>query len=151
MALEWLKQRSSEMMGNIKTEVTKFKNKEFLEATVAACVIVVHADGVAKPEEKQKMMGFLRTNESLSVFDSSEVIEIFEKYSKHYEFDAKIGQANALQAVAKLKSKEAEARLMVRVCCVISAADGDFDSNEKTAVRAICNELGLNPKDFDLD
>ena len=96
------------------------------------------------------MMGFMRTNESLSVFDSSEVIEIFEKYSKHFDFDFQIGQANALQAVAKLKSKEAEARLMVRVCCMIGAADGDFDNNEKTAVRTICNELGLNPKDFDL-
>jgi len=40
--------------------------------------------------------------------------------------------------------------LMVRVCCAIGAADGNFDENEKTAVRNICAELGLNPKDFDL-
>jgi tellurite resistance protein len=34
MALEWLKQRSSELIANMKTEVAKFKNKTFLEATV---------------------------------------------------------------------------------------------------------------------
>jgi tellurite resistance protein TerB len=150
MALEWLKQRSSELIANMKTEVAKFKNKTFLEATVAGCVIVAHADGVVKPEEKQKMIGFIRTHEALSVFDVNEAVAIFEKYAKNFEFDYQIGQANALQAVAKLKGKEAEARLMVRVCCAVGASDGNFDESEKAAVRNICAELGLNPKDFDL-
>ena len=35
MALEWLKQRYNEVSANLKTEVTKFKNKSFLEAVVA--------------------------------------------------------------------------------------------------------------------
>lgn len=39
---------------------------------------------------------------------------------------------------------------MVRVCCAIGAADGNFDEGEKTVVRKICAELSLNPKDFDL-
>ena len=150
MALEWLKQRTSEVLATMKTEVAKFKNKTFLDAVVAGCTIVAHADGVAKPEEKQKMMGFLRSNDSLSVFDTSEVIELFEKHSKSFEFDFNIGEANALQTVAKLKGKDAEARLMVRVCCAVGASDGNFDDHEKAAVRKICNELGLNPKDFDL-
>ena len=34
MALEWLKQRYSEVTANLKTEVTKLKNKTFLEAVV---------------------------------------------------------------------------------------------------------------------
>ncbi|MER2527745.1 MAG: tellurite resistance TerB family protein [Candidatus Competibacter denitrificans] len=150
MALEWLKQRYSEVTANLKTEVSKFKNKSFLEAVVAGCALVAHADGVVKPEEKQKMMGFLRNSEVLSVFDVQEVIAIFDKYSKQFEFDHQIGQASALQVVGKLKGKDAEARLMVRVCCAIGAADGNFDNDEKAVVSKICTELGLNPKDFDL-
>lgn len=150
MALEWLKQRYSEVTANLKTEVSKFKNKSFLEAVVAGCVLVAHADGVVKPEEKQKMMGFLRNSDVLSVFDAQEIIAIFDKYSKQFEFDYQIGQASALQVVSKLKGKEAEARLMVRVCCAIGAADGNFDAQEKAVVTKICAELGLNPKDFDL-
>jgi len=150
MALEWLKQRYSEVTANLKTEVTKFKNKSFLEAVVAGCALVAHADGVVRPEEKQKMMGFLRTSEVLSAFSVEEVIAIFDKYSKQFEFDHQIGQASALQVVAKLKGKDAEARLMVRVCCAIGAADGNFDDSEKAVVRKICAELGLNSKDFDL-
>jgi tellurite resistance protein TerB len=150
MALEWLKQRFNEVSSNLKAEVTKIRNKSFLEATVAGCVIVAHADGVVKPAEKQKMMGFLRNSDVLSVYSTEEVIELFDKYAKQFEFDYQIGQASALQAVAKLKNKPDEARLMVRVCCAIGAADGNFDDNEKAAVRNICAELGLNPKDFDL-
>ena len=150
MALEWLKQRYSEVTANLKTEVTKLKNKTFLEAVVAGCALVAHADGVVKPEEKQKMMGFLRNSDVLSVFDPQEVIGIFDKYTKQFEFDHQIGKAAVLQVVGKLKGKDSEARLMVRVCCAIGAADGNFDDQEKAVVRAICNELGLNPKDFDL-
>ncbi|MFZ1325800.1 MAG: tellurite resistance TerB family protein [Candidatus Contendobacter sp.] len=150
MALEWLKQRYSEVTANLKTEVTKFKNKSFLEAVVAGCVLVAHADGVVRPEEKQKMMGFLRNSEVLSAFSVEEVIGLFDKYAKQFEFDHQIGKASVLQIVGRLKSKDSEARLMVRVCCAIGAADGNFDAQEKEMVRAICNELGLNPKDFDL-
>lgn len=150
MALEWLKQRYTEVTANLKTEVSKFKNKGFLEAVVAGCALVAHADGVVKLEEKQKMVGFLRNSDVLSMFDIQEVIGIFDKYAKQFEFDSQIGRASALQGVAKVKGKDTEARLMVRVCCAIGAADGDFDEQEKAAVRAICNELALNPKDFDL-
>ncbi len=150
MALEWLKQRFDEVSAGLKSEVSKLKNKSFLEATVAGCVIVAHADGVVKAEEKQKMMGFLRNSDVLSIFKADEIISLFDKYAKQFEFDCQIGQASALQAVAKLKGKADEARLMVRVCCAIGAADGHFDESEKAAVRTICAELGLNPADFDL-
>jgi len=135
MALEWLKQRYNEVTANLKTEVTKFKNKSFLEAVVAGCALVAHADGVVRPEEKQKMMGFLRNSDVLSVFSVEEVIGIFDKYAKQFEFDHQIGQASALQVVAKLKGKDAEARLMVRVCCAIGAADGNFHRRGRRQLR----------------
>jgi tellurite resistance protein TerB len=150
MALEWLKDRFNEVSSSLKTEVTKFRNKTFLEGVVAGCALVAYADGTVKPEEKQKMMGFLENSDVLSVFDVTDVIGMFEKYAKSFEFDYKIGEANALKAVGNLKSKETEARLMVRVCCAIGAADGNFDDDEKASVRKICGELGLNPKEFDL-
>ncbi len=150
MGLNWLKDRFNEVSANLKTEVNKVRNKSFLEGVVAGCVVVAYADGSASTEEKQKMMGFMRTSEALSVFPASEVIALFEKFAQNYEFDAAIGEATALQSIAKLKGKESEARLMVRVCCAVGASDGDFDETEKGAVRRICSELGLSPKEFDL-
>lgn len=150
MALSWLKGKFQEVNKTLKDEVTKIKNQSFLEGVVAGCTIVAYADGVVRPEEKQKMMGFLRTNDVLSVFDTSKVIQLFEKCASKYEFDRQIGEMDCLAIVGKLGSKPQEARLLVRVCCAIGASDGNFDDTEKAAVRKICQELNLNPADFDL-
>jgi len=150
MALDWLKGKITEVSKGLKDEVTRIKNQTFLEGVVAGCTIVAYADGVVKAEEKQKMIGFLKNNDMLSVFDTGKVIALFEKYSGRFEFDRSIGEMDCLATVGKLKSKPQEARLLVRVCCAIGASDGNFDDTEKQAVRKICKELGLEPADFDL-
>lgn len=150
MSLNWLKDKFNEVSKNLKDEVTKIKNQTFLEGVVAGCTIVAYADGIVRSEEKMKMMGFLKNNDVLSVFDTGKVIQLFEKYASRFEFDKAIGEMDCLSTVGKLKSKPQEARLLVRVCCAIGASDGNFDHAEKEAVRKICNELGLSPSEFDL-
>ena len=148
--LNWLKGKANEVSNTLRDEVKKIKNQSFLEGAVAGCTLVAFADGVVAPEEKQKMMGFMRNNDALSAFDSGDIIKLYEKFSGRFEFDRSIGEADALQAVAKLKKSENEARLLVRVCCSIGSSDGTFDALEQEMVRKICRELGLNPADFDL-
>lgn len=144
--MNWVKETSS----SLETEVKKFKSKSFLEATVAGCAIVAAADGVVSPEEKRKMIGFINQSDALKVFDASEAIKLFEKFADAYDFDPEVGKAQALKAVSQLKKKTEEARLLIRVCCAIGAADGNFDDSEKAAVREICRELGQDPADFNL-
>lgn len=142
----WVKETAS----NLKTEVSKYKNRTFLEAVVAGCALVSAADGVISPEEKQKMIGFMKRSDALNVFDISEIIPLFEKYADAFGFDPVIGKGECLQTIAKLKKDVDASRLLVRVCCAIGAADGNFDDDEKAIVREICAELGLNPADFSL-
>ena len=106
--------------------------------------------GVVSPEEKRKMFGFINNSDELKVFDNADVIESFNKITSKFEFDYEIGKAEALKTIAKLKSNPAAAKLMVRVCCVIGASDGNFDHNEKQTVRTICRELGIDASEFDL-
>ena len=150
MVLSWLKGKMSDVSKSLKDEVTMIRSQGFLEGVVAGCTLVAYADGVVRAEEKQKMMGFMRNNDALSVFDANSIIKLFDKFSAQYEFDRSIGEGACLQAVGKLKSKESEARLLVRVCCAVGASDGTFDAAEQTAAKKICAELGLNPGDFDL-
>jgi tellurite resistance protein TerB len=144
---KWTKSQASSLTDGVK----RFKNKSFMEATVAGCAIVAFADGEIKPEEKTKMAGFIERNDALKVFDMSDVITAFEKYVKGFEFDATIGKGEALKSIGKIKKSSEEAKLLVRVCCAIGTADGDFDEDEKRVVREICQELGLNPAEFGLD
>ncbi|GFK95297.1 hypothetical protein NNJEOMEG_03156 [Fundidesulfovibrio magnetotacticus] len=136
--------------GTLATQVRKYRNRDFLEAAIAGCAMVAAADGVIAPEEKRKMMGFISHNDALKHFDAAEAIALFEKYAGHFQFDPLIGKGECLKAIAPLRKRPEEARLMVLVCCAIGTADGCFDANEKQAVREICAALEQNPKDFNL-
>lgn len=148
--LNWLKENTAAARSRLRDEVTKYKNRDFMEAVVAGCAIVAAADGTVSSSEKQKMIGYMRNSEELRVFDIEAVIKSFNAFVEKFEFDAEIGRGEALRAISKIKGKTGADRLLVRVCCAIGAADGSFDANEKAAVALICLELGLNPSDFDL-
>jgi tellurite resistance protein TerB len=146
----WLKDKGNEARTRLTAEVSKFKNKTFMEATVAACAMVAAADGTVSSEEKQKMAGFIRNSDELKHFSMTDVIAFFEKVIANFDFDAAIGRAEALKVIGRLRGNEEQARVMVRVACVIGASDGTFDAQERAVVRTICTELGLNPSDFDV-
>ena len=142
----WTQERASELQAGVK----KIKNKDFMEAVTAGCAMVAFADGLVSPDEKAKMAGFIQRNDALKVFDMQKVAESFDKYVKGFEFDYAIGKGEALKAIAKVKKNADEARLLVRVCCAIGAADNDFDEHEKKVVVDICKELELDPEEFGL-
>jgi tellurite resistance protein TerB len=148
--LDWLKQQASTIQQTLGDEMTRYKNRELMEGVVAGCAVVGYANGDVSSAEKQKMMGFLQASEAMKVYDVSQVLDTFGKYSRQFEFDTAIGQAEALKAIGKLRGKVDEARLLVRVCCAIGASDGNFEESERQAVRTICRELTLDPGDFDL-
>lgn len=150
MALEWLKNQYEAAKNSLTTEMTKFKNKEMMEAIVAACALVSHADGKITSEEKQKMIGYLRSSDTLKVFDTTDVIKIFENYVGKFDFDQQIGTGEAMMAISKFKGKSAESQLVIRVCCAVGASDGEFSTKEQDVVRKMCRELGLDPTNFDL-
>lgn len=150
MALNWLKENAAKARAGLSAEVSKFKNRSFMEAVVSGCALVAAADGSIDSAEKQKMSAFLERSEELKHFDIRQVIEVFNKVAGDFDFDAAIGKANALKTIGKVRGKDDQARLLVRVVCAIGAADGDFDETERKVVREIALELGLKPEEFDL-
>ena len=148
--LSWLKTNVESARQSLAAEASKFKNRDFMEAVVAGCAMMAHADGSVSAEEKQKMMGFIDRADELKHFDNRDIIKMFNASIEDFEFDAAIGKGNALRTIGKIKKNGEQARLLIRVVCAIGAADGDFDENERTMAREICVDLGLAPGDFDL-
>ena len=141
-----LKNKANEL----KNEALKFKNKDFLNAAMAGSALIAMADGTISSEEKQKMVKFIEHNESLSVFSTKDVIAAFQDFVGQIEFDQDIGSAAAYQAIAKMKSNNEAARLLIRMIISIGSSDGQFDADEKKIATKIAKELGLNPAEFDL-
>ncbi len=131
-------------------QVSRFKNKKFMQGTVAVCArIAVSSDGVSA-EEKQKMMGFLRSSAELSVFDTNEVIEFFNKLVSSFDFDIEIGKGETMKYILALKDQPEAAQLAIRVGIAVGKSDGDFDQDEQNAVREIITALGFAPAEFGL-
>ena len=141
-----IKNKASEL----KTEALKFKNKDFLNATMAGSALIASADGVITPDEKQKMLKFIRAHEALSIFSTEDVINAFQTYVNQLEFDRDIGEAKAYEALKKLSTNVPAARLIIRMIISIASSDGNFDEHEKKVALKIANELSLDPKEFGL-
>lgn len=141
-----IKNKASEL----KTEALKFKNKDFLNATMAGSALIAMADGVISPEEKQKMIKFIENHDALSIFSTTDVVNAFQTYVNQLQFDKDIGEAKAFEALKKMESNTTAARLIIRMVISIAGSDGDFDEHEKAMALRIAKELSLDPSEFNL-
>ena len=131
-------------------QVSRFRNRKFMEGTIAVCArIAVSSDGVSA-EEKQKMIGFLKSSEELKVFETEEVITFFNKLVTSFDFDMEIGKGETMKYILALKDQPEAAQLAVRVGIAVAKSDGNFDQDEKLASREIAIALGFDPAEFGL-
>ncbi len=142
--LDWAKQKGASLTG----EVKKVANKDFMEAVAAGCALVASADGNISSEEKQKMIGFININDTLKIFKLSDVIDRFNHYASHFDFDYNVGKIEAMKQIDKMKNKPTEARLLIAVCCSVGSSDGNFDKSEVAIVKEMCQRLSVDHKEF---
>lgn len=145
--LNTLKSLTNKASSEISDQFNRIKNKEIMEAVVAACTYVSYSDGRVSPEEKNKMLGFLQNSECLKMYKPESVVETFGKFSRKFEFDKDMGITEVFKALGGITKTE-EKKLIVRACIMIANSDGNFDQNEKEAVRKICKELSLDSFEF---
>lgn len=151
MALwDQLKSRVADMTAQTKTKVGQFRTKEFANASMAMSALIAAADGSIDPEERRKTEGFISSNEALKVFPTDELLEKFHFYAGKLQKDYAFGKMEAIATIGKLKSKPDAARTVIQLGIVIGGADGNFDPDEKQAVREACNAVGIPPAEFDL-
>lgn len=142
--LNLIMQSLSEGKEKVITGISKYRNKAFLEATIASAMYIAMADGRISPEEKSKLFSYINQADELNVFSSDDVIAVYKDIIKYYEFDKKMGDAETLRIIAQMKSEDEEQTVfIVRAACVIAMKNGVLSDQEKEAVHKICTELGL--------
>ncbi|WP_027994769.1 tellurite resistance TerB family protein [Simplicispira psychrophila] len=138
-----LKQSLTGAAQSMNTELKKYRSKDLMQAIVASATLMAYADGEVTAAEKQKLLGYMRNSEQMSVFETDKVIEAFNQYVGRFDFDATIATGEVLQKLAAFKNKP-EAQLIARVCLAIANADGQFDAAERKTMDKICQTLGLD-------
>ncbi len=129
----------------ISTEILKFRNRDFLQATIASAIYIFMAKGEVSPENKEKLFDYIQESDELKAFSQDEVAEVYNNIIRHYTFNNEIGNATALKLAGAIKSEGDEQILfMIRVACILAMRDGVPGDKEKEAVNRICRELGIS-------
>lgn len=145
-----LKDKVATMNSSLQTNIGKFKNSEFANASMAMCAMIAAADGSVGGQEKSKIAALITQNEMLKIFPAAELKQKFDHFCDKMTADYDFGRIEAIQAISKLKSKPDQARAVLQIGIIIGGADGNFDDDEKRAVKDACNAVGISPADFDL-
>ena len=145
-----LKQNVSQINDSLQTNISKFKNNDFADASMAICALIAAADGTINTDERQKTTALIISNETLKIFPASELKQKFDFYCEKLSQDFDFGKIEAIQAIAKLNKKLDQGRAVIQIGIIIGGADGDFDKDEKKVVKEACHAVGINPGEFDL-
>ncbi|MDP6805488.1 MAG: TerB family tellurite resistance protein [Rhodospirillales bacterium] len=126
------------------------RHRPLLEAAMAASALVALADGHVTFSESHRLDEIIETIEQLRVFDAHEGVELFKDYIDAVALNPEAGRKQALSAIDRIADDKDEARLLVRLCLAVSAADGVFQDEERERIVEICARLGLAPDEFGL-
>ncbi|MCW2548974.1 MAG: terB [Mycobacterium sp.] len=145
-----LRQQAQTMQGTLIAKKNDLKSGAFRDASMAICALIAAADGSIDVEERRKVAALIGTNEVLQNFPADQLQAKFNEYCDKLTSDYDFGRVAVIQEIGKVKKKENEARAVIQIGIIIGGADGNFDEDEKKAVRDACHAVGLSPSEFDL-
>ena len=145
-----LRESTQTMQTQLLSKKNDLKSGAFRDASMAMCALVAAADGSVDPSERQRTASLIASNEVLQNFPADDLQRRFNDYVSKLTADFDFGKVSVLQDIGKTKKKPAEARAVIQIGIIIGGADGNFDDNEKKAVREACFAVGIAPAEFDL-
>jgi tellurite resistance protein len=131
-------------------ELARFRNRQFLEAAMAATALVAMADGEVSLPEQITLDQVLETVQELRIYDPHAAVDIYRDHVDALAADSYAAREKILEIVAKLTGDEAAGKVLVHACVAIAKSDEDFSPPEQIAVRELCRALGLDPVAFEL-
>jgi len=131
------------------SELRRFSDKGFLEATVAALIMTAMANDRFDDSERAKIKQIVTKHPVFNVFKHSECQAASNKTLETFQLDSGVGQEEAWQKIDQIADNQEHARACVIFCCAVGKADGYFDPTQKKVVRDIAQRLGVNTSDIE--
>jgi len=109
----------------------------FMDATIAAAMIIAHADGEADLTERRRVISLFRSNPLLQGFSADDVAREIVSHTHAFELDhaAAVREAGAQIVSADLSSNQF--RALLGVCVSVLEADGVRHPAEEDALASI--------------
>jgi tellurite resistance protein len=109
----------------------------FMEATIAAAMIIAHADGEADLAERRRVISLFRSSPLLQGFSADDIAREIVSHTVAFEQDhgSALRQASAQIVTADLSNDQF--RALLGVCNSVLEADGVRHSAEEDALASI--------------
>jgi tellurite resistance protein len=109
----------------------------FMEATIAAAMIIAHADGEADLAERRRIVSLFRANPLLQGFSADEVAREVISHGQAFELDRQSALARAQAQIVTADLSGEQFRALMEVCVSVVEADGVRHPMEEAAVADI--------------
>lgn len=124
-------------------------NEDFMKAFTGCFALVVCADGVVEESETEKVREYIRTNlKFLKGYDVGRVMQQFNDYVNAVNCDFEEGRGRVYKVLQEIKGKTEASKTLIRICCKLAEAGGDFNEAEKNVIKEICEKLNVDYKEF---
>jgi tellurite resistance protein TerB len=125
-------------------ELDKFRNRQFLEATMAATALVSLADGDANLTEINILDQALESIQELKIYDPHHALDLYRDYLEDLRTNPAETRDKIIQTVGKIRDDQHAARLLIQVCVAIGKADENFSEPEKNVITELCQSQALD-------
>ena len=127
----------------LRNSLSRMKNRQFLDATMAATALVATADGEVTFSELSALDSVLESIQDLQIYDPHVAVDIYRDFADAIADNPEQGRATAMAAASKIVGDHDAAELVIRVAVAISKADGELSSQESGVIHELCDLLGV--------
>lgn len=135
------------LLAKLELELRRFRDKEFLKATMAACVLVAAADGAIDPVEQATVRQAFDRLPVLRALDTAKALQLFDEYRAALDDPDRERRARRVlyRKIERFEGRYKQARTLLRAAYLVLGADGVDDPAEIREFKRLCGLLGLDP------
>lgn len=128
----------------IQLEFERFRNRQFLEAVMAASALVATADGEVRFAELHMIDEVLETVQALRIYDPHQAVDIYRDHVTALHDQPALGYERAIRAIRRIADEPDAARILVKVSLAIGKSNDEFKDAERAVIGIICDTLGVD-------
>jgi tellurite resistance protein len=128
----------------VNKELRRFRNRHFLEATMAASALLALADQEILMSERLALDFVLENVTELEIFDVHKAVDLFRDYAEAIQKDPVKGRDEVFKAITRSAKDEHEAEIIIRACILIAKADGAISEAERETIGELCQVLTVD-------
>jgi len=124
------------------------KNKDFLEAVVAAAALVAYADGELEESERRKIVSLITNHSTLGkLYKSNDIESTVDTFFKRAKDSS--GRQQLSRELDDVKGNPQFAEDVYLITLDIANSDGTLEPEEEKVLSKIAARLGVDPTRFE--